>query len=205
MFSKSCLQTRSQDADVPLSSISRASKVRGTFLPQEYELAKFISDVENPHESWSTATPACEWDNVKCDDEGEVIDISWSYQGLLGTLHWEHLPRSVKFLDVSYNQLSGTLEFSALPPGLEKLWVHYNLFSGEVYFEHLPTGISVLNISRCDFSGFVDLSCLQHSSLAKAASGFDIRNNPKLQGSVPRNIVPTNAWWGIPNSWFTKG
>ena len=75
-----------------------------------YELEKFISDVESPHESSSTATPACAWDGVVGNDEGEVIVIAWYGRKLCGTLHWEHT-RSVKRLDVSNNALSGTRFF----------------------------------------------------------------------------------------------
>ena len=38
-------------ADNSATSASRAGKVRDIFLPQEYDLAKFICDIKNPHES----------------------------------------------------------------------------------------------------------------------------------------------------------
>ena len=189
--------------DNSATSVSRAAKVRGTFLPQEHELAKFISDVGNPRESWSTATPVCEWDGAKCDKQGEIIDISWAYRELRGILHWQHLPRSVTFLDISYNHLSGSVDFSALPRGLRNLWVHSNAFSGELHFEHLPPNIRVLNISSCDFSGFANFSYLQHSSLAQLGSYLQLKGNPRLQRSLSKKAVPKCAWWDIPNSWLT--
>ena len=194
---------KAEETDVPVPSSSRIGKVRGTFLPVEYELAKLISDVENPHESWSTTTPACEWDGVDCNDKGEVIEVSWGFRGLLGTLHWEHLPRSLTSLSVYNNQLRGPVDFSSLPRGLAHLWISSNAFSGELHFEHLPPGLRILNISNCHFSGFVDFSCLQRSSLAKGGSGFDMRNNPELKGSISKRAVPKGVWWGIPESFFT--
>ena len=189
--------------DNSATSVSRAAKVRGTFLPQEYELAKFISDVENPHASWSTATPVCEWDGVNCNKQDEVIRISWCSQGLRGALHWQHLPRSVRSLNIFNNLLSGTVDFSALPLGLVHLWVDSNAFSGELHFEHLPPNIRVLALSDCDFSGFVDFLCLQHSSLAQLGSSFSIKDNPRLHGSLSKKAVPKGVWWDIPNSWLT--
>ena len=41
---------KSEATYVPMSSVSRIEKVRGIHLSQEYELAKFTRDVENPHE-----------------------------------------------------------------------------------------------------------------------------------------------------------
>ena len=181
---------KAEETDVPVPSCSRIGKVRGTFLPVEYELEKFINDVENPHESWSTATPACEWDGVKCNDKGDVIRISWDGRKLRGILRWEHLPRFLTALSVCNNQLRGPIDFSSLPEGLTHLWISLNAFSGELHFEHLPPGLKILNISSCHFSGFVDFSCLQRSLLAKGGSGFDMRNNPELKGSISRRAVP---------------
>ena len=49
--------------------------------------------------------------------------IAWYGRKLREILHWEHLPRSVKRLNVCNNALSGTVNFSSLPRGLERLLV----------------------------------------------------------------------------------
>ena len=185
-------------------STSRAGKVRGMKLPLEYDLAKFISEIENPYPSWSTATPACEWDGVKCNNKGDVTEINWSSRQLRGVLHWEHLPQSLILLNIHNNQLCGNVDFSALPRGLQRMWIGENLFSGELHFKDLPPTVTVLNASSCRFSGHVDFLSIQHSSLAKTASGFDLLNNPALKGTVSRNVIPQDAYWGIPDSWIKE-
>ena len=189
-----------KDTGISKSPTSRASKVRGTFLPVEYELAKFISDVENPHESWSTATPACEWDGVKCNDVGEVNSIVWNGRTMCGTLHWDCIPRSVTNLELSANQLSGCVCFASLHQDVERMLLQNNRFIGELRLGDLPPRMRILNVSQNQFSGFVDLSCLQQTGI----TGFDITGNPNLEGSIPRGIVPKGCWWGYPSSWVQK-
>ena len=106
--------------DPPQSTTTRTGKVRGMSLPPEYELTKFISNVQGLYMSWSTATPACEWDGVMCREEGEVIRIAWHARELSGTLHWDSIPRSVKKMDLSSNELSGCINFASLPLDLKK-------------------------------------------------------------------------------------
>mmetsp|Transcript_2149 Transcript_2149/g.2903 ORF Transcript_2149/g.2903 Transcript_2149/m.2903 type:complete len:200 (-) Transcript_2149:39-638(-) len=186
-------------ADSPKGT-TRAGKVRGMFLPPEYELTKFISDVQNVHESWNTTTPACEWIGVTCSEQGEVSRIAWSGRGLSGTLHWGSIPRSVTYLELSGNQLSGCVSFALLPPVLERMWLQGNRFTGELHLEDLPPTMLILNISRNQFTGFVDLSFLKDSKI----TGFDITGNTNLQGSIPEGIQPKTVWWGIPADWIQK-
>ena len=183
-------------ADSPKGT-TRAGKVRGMFLPPEYELTKFISDVQNVHESWNTTTPACEWNGVTCSEEGKVSRIAWKTRGLSGILHWSSIPRSVTSIDLSDNQLSGSVIFASLPPGLERMWLQENMFTGELQLDDLPPTMRTLNIGANQFTGFVDLSFMKDSKI----TGFDITGNTNLQGSIPNGIQPKSSWWGIPADW----
>ena len=197
----SLLLCEAADATPPAA---RPGKVKGVALPQEYELAKFVRDVRNPHPSWDTHTPACEWNGVECDESKSISEVSWYSRALKGSLHWLYLPRTIQRARVMTNQLGGDVDFSALPELLLNLWVQNNLFTGELDFAHLPPNIDVLNVSNCQFTGFVDLSCLVHSNLAKPVAGFDITGNPGLNGTIARSHMPTRAWWNIPPSWIQE-
>ena len=165
--------------DAPKSSTTRAGDVRGMFLPPECELAKFISNVVNVHDSWNSATAACEWDGVTYNDKGEVFHIAWESRGLCSTLHWSSIPRSVTYIDLSDNQLSGCVSFASLPPGLESMWLQNNMFTGELHLHDLPPTTRTLNISVNQFTGFVDLSYLKGSKI----TGFEIT------GAVPPYLL----------------
>ena len=190
-----------EGTDFSSSPASCASKVRGTFLPQEYELAKFICDIENPDLSWSTETSACEWYGVECNGEGEVIRIRWHDRSLCGTPHWKYLPQSLFFIDLINNMLSGPVDFSALPLGLGYMYIQVNLFSGDLRFEILPAALIELNLSRCRFSGHVDLSNLVGTPLYQTDSYLNILGNPELTGSVRNFDYPRT--WHIPDSFLS--
>ena len=188
-------------ADVAPSA-ARAGKVKGVALPQEYELAKFVRDVKNPHPSWDTHTAACEWDGVECDKSKSIVDLRWRQRELNGTLHWLYLPRTIQQARLLMNRLGGDVDFTTLPQPLTCMWLQHNFFTGEPDFAHLPPNIDVLNVSSCRFTGFVDLSCLQHTTLMKPTAAFDITGNPGLRGKIARSHMPTQACWKIPASWI---
>ena len=78
----------------PKSTISLSSKKysRGSLLPVEYDLERLIQNISNPHPSWKSSTPACEWRGIKCSDSFSEIRSSenaYEQQGTFqGTTHY---------------------------------------------------------------------------------------------------------------------
>ena len=155
-------------------------------LPQEYELAQLVRNVGNPHSSWNTPTPACEWDGVICNKANETTVINWngfsnkSYKQLTGSLNFGYLPKTVhKFhvfitkvsgevplnvlscklvsLGLRDNELSGPLDLTALPPNMRDLDLSANRFTGEICLTELPSDLQYLSLDRNQLSGKVCL------------------------------------------------
>ena len=177
-----------QCADVPV----RAAKVRGGTLPPELELSRFLGDVHNLRSSWSVETPIHKWEGVRCNEEGNVEEISWPTFALRGTIHqWsylpstlrvlclgpmlgtgnelegklitEDLPRQVKRLVLSNNNFTGPVNFEAIPADVVKFDLFGNSFSGEVIFNNLPSRLEYFDLGRNEFSGKVCMAHLPHS------------------------------------------
>ena len=113
------------------SQIQRPAKVRGVGLPQEYELAQFISGIKNSHISWNTSTPACEWNGVICEDGKHVTNINWRERMLSGALRWNSLPRTVNKFSAAHNNHTGPVHLYVLPSHLIDLNLLRNSFTGE--------------------------------------------------------------------------
>ena len=130
-------------------TVTRLGKARAP-LPQEYELAAFIRDVENPYPTWNTSTPACKWKSVICSKEGRVQKVNWSWNGdhemprhfnyrkLRGILHWNELPGTITSVRVTENAFRGTVCFRALPHELVLLQLERNAFEGTLDLNELP-------------------------------------------------------------------
>ena len=189
-------------------------KVRGASLPTEYELVRFVQDVENTQESWNTHTPACEWKYVKCNDAGEVTALSWDYMYIKGSLHWAYLPQSLMLLDLSVNLLlgkvethfmpnnlddinleenffEGGLDLQHLPQQLKELCVRSNELVGNISFAFLPANIEVLILSHNSFTGNVDLCDLPSTLLFLHLHRNLFTGTPELR-FLPQNLIELN-------------
>ena len=150
------------------SIASRPSKVRGSFLPEEYELTRLIENITIPLKTWNDATPACKWDHVVCNDHERVTELLWSVvytRGTLsGTLQWHHLPKAIRgvFLQGNYfrNEIKGSIDVSTFPQTLQRFSVATGRFSGTIDFSTLPISLISLNLSYNFFTGLVDATCL---------------------------------------------
>ena len=168
-------------------AVGRTGKIRGTHLPQEYELAFLVENVTNQLLSWNTSTPACEWHGIKCDDGLNVSQIEWKFLisfKLEGTLRLDKIPKTVLYFDVSGNHLSGTIELAQLPQPLAQLWLHCNRFEGTVDLTHLPPNLTKLCLWHNNLSGGVDLSCLPSK-----ITYLNLSSN-KFTGSVDLEHLP---------------
>ena len=167
---------------------ARLGKTRGIALPQEYHLTRLVQNITKRHESWTTATKACDWHGVRCNAQKDVTSFQWSEyniptSSLSGTLEWsglphstrkfvvshnhlqgelvcEKLPTNLEELDLTNNRFSGTPQFSSLPPNLRILTLRNNRFSGELSFSKLPSRMVVLNLGLNKFSGAPELRFL---------------------------------------------
>ena len=155
----------------------RPGKVSGVPLPLEYDLARFVKNVEQDQDTWSTDTPACEWGGIDCDLELNVMGIYWYNGYLSGELDWNYLPRTVVELKLWGNQLEGNVPFECLPSSLENLGISDNKFTGTPNFLSLPPSIKYLSIAGNDFSGWVDFSVLPSS-----LRDIYLDRNKKLEG-----------------------
>ena len=133
-------------------------KTRNVPLPQEYDLARFVQDIEELPSSWSTETPACEWEGVTCFKK--VVAHVYARHSLEGFLQWDYFPRTVKWVNLSDNTLEGEIDFCTLPPPLYFFDLRYNCFSGRVDLTSLPQEMQELHLSDNEFSGPIDLSRL---------------------------------------------
>ena len=67
------------------------------------------------------ADDVCEWEGVTCNADGEVEEFHWmcKNENGTGTLGFEFLPWSIKYMQMFYNALSGTIQLADLPG---KIW-----------------------------------------------------------------------------------
>mmetsp|Transcript_17081 Transcript_17081/g.23680 ORF Transcript_17081/g.23680 Transcript_17081/m.23680 type:complete len:228 (+) Transcript_17081:61-744(+) len=202
------------DDTVPNLSYSRAAKVRGN-LPQEFELAQLIKDIENPLPSWNTSTPACKWKGVVCTDGIHISKIRWSRRttlpphlrtrslcgnGFSGRLHLQHLPQSLETLDVSVNRAHGSVDLTRLPHGLTLLYLNKNMLSGNVVFDCLPQTMKYLNLGNNQFTGCLDF---RHLPLTLTSLSCNDNNFDTL---VPvQNLPPELRYLHLQNNPELKG
>ena len=178
-------------------SSSHAGRQRGIVLPPEFDLARFASDVDlrEALTKCDTATPACEWPGVQCNDEGEVSIIDWTTCNLRGSLHWEYLPSTLEALVLGFNSLSGTVNFVCLPPQLNLLDLGNNKFSGEIAFEKLPRTMKTLFLSFNRFSGEVDFSGLPDQIEAVYLTANSFLTGTVQISSLPPSLKPGYRSW----------
>ena len=144
--------------DVTNTSVkSVLGKVRGAHLPQEYELSKFAANITHHRPSWSTSTPACEWENVFCKDNIHVTGIDWSCSHLSGSLRWDFLPLTLCTLSLMDNKLTGIVELDMFPQQIVYVTLVSNFFKGTIDVEKLPHSISGLDLEYNEFEGSLNL------------------------------------------------
>ena len=179
-----CSYTAADDTDAAQYR-SRAGKVRGAKLPQEYELVQFIVDIKNPHHTWNTSTPACRWAGVTCADHLHVTGLNWYMMALTGTPQWDSLPQTVYACNFYVNKLTGPFSTGILPTPLREIEIGRNEFMGNLDLQHLPHMLRILYCSANCFEGNVDLAhlpaSLQHLSL----------NDNKFSGNINLTCLPS--------------
>ena len=168
------------------------AKIRGVTLPEEYELARLIQNIENPLTSWNTHTPACSWEKVECNSEQQVLKINWSLTKLHGSLHAEHIPRHLYRFDVWHNKLHGAFTFVALPSSLVLLDLSKNAFSVAPDLSHLPPMLKELILRDNRLEGYVNLS-----SFPVSLTHLWLYSNPELGGDLNVAVLPRTLGYDV--------
>ena len=176
------------------AKISRLGKVRGSQMPVEYDLMRFIEGIKYPHSSWNTTTPVCKWKGLKCDENDNVETIMWRALGLQGRINVEYLPPKLSKLTLEDNILFDSFEFNSMPSSssLYILVISENLFSGTPNLYHLPPYLIDLDISDNHFSGYVDFSVMPIS-----LRYLYINNNKALKGMLDVNKAFKNLQYNV--------
>mmetsp|Transcript_41106 Transcript_41106/g.57204 ORF Transcript_41106/g.57204 Transcript_41106/m.57204 type:complete len:241 (+) Transcript_41106:58-780(+) len=204
---KAWIETNSSDTTLSTSSsnvtgTSRPSKVSAVSLPVEYDLMRLV---ENPPPSWSTDTPGCRWDRVRCNDKGDVILINWSgamgedtSKKLQGRLNVKYLPSELGNLSLQNNFLSGEFLFDQLPPKLEFINISINQFTGTPDFRHLPPFLVYLNMSDNRFHGHIEFDFV-HENLRQMSLAF----NAELEGFLKIRDELKNLYYTVARTKIT--
>ena len=204
---KAWIETNSSDTILSTSSsnvtgTSRPSKVSAVSLPVEYDLMRLV---EIPPRSWSTDTPGCRWDRVRCNDKGDVILINWSgamgedtSKKLQGRLHVKYLPYELGNLSLQNNFLSGEFLFDQLPPKLEFINISINQFTGTPDFRHLPPFLVYLNMSDNKFSGHIEFDFV-HENMRDIILAF----NTELEGFLNIRDELKNLYYTVARTKIT--
>ena len=103
-----------------------------------------------------------EWGGVKCDDEGDVVQIEWSdasRHGLEGSIDFQWIPPTVKTLKLEAHcfapSLIGSLDVHVLPRSLQvlRIYIYKTHPVGEITirgnFNDLPESIETFDTSGC--------------------------------------------------------
>mmetsp|Transcript_10617 Transcript_10617/g.14218 ORF Transcript_10617/g.14218 Transcript_10617/m.14218 type:complete len:204 (+) Transcript_10617:60-671(+) len=171
------------------SESTRLGKVKAA-LPQEYGLALFIKDIENPHPTWNATTPLCEWYGVTCDEEKNPTEfeyVGWHAlnEPLRGELSWAHLPDTIINLRFPGNELSGGIAVKDLPRAMTEVTLSSNKFTGELDLEGLPDTMECFEVDDNDLEGFTNMD-----KLPTNLSELNLGKNVKLQGVSRSSLLP---------------
>ena len=182
--------------DVPeVTRKSRVAKVSSCNLPQELELAHLVQDITNPHPSWKSSTPACEWAYLKCNERGEVSELIWKKSFKLDSNPSIYTYKRI-FIDgmepkaenafLGLGKIEGALHLAYLPRTLQLLDVSYQVkgLTGEVPWNYLPSNLEIFSLNSNKFSGSVDLT-----SLPPKMRRLGISRN-KFNGDVSLSTLP---------------
>ena len=156
------------------SDVVRSGKVRGTTVPVEYELSRLVSNISNPHKSWTTHNTVEKWQGVIFDNEiNAVHSIRWGRDPktnpfyftpeYCGSILWEYLSEGLVLFDVAFNALEGHVPLAKLPSTLQRMYVQVNKHIGPIDLQNLPCFLTELNLSFNDFSGSVAFNRLPQS------------------------------------------
>ena len=120
----------------------------------------------------------CAWWGVQCDDSSNVTKIVWNHDG---------------------PELHGSIDFAMLPPLLTWIGIHARNVEGDVGALAYPEGLEYILLSKCWFSGRLDLSCLP-----KKLKFFFVLENQIQQIGTIANLPETLAFFHLYEKFVTQ-
>ena len=172
--------------------VRKPARVRGPSLPQEYDLARVVSNISSRDPSWTTETHACAWHGVTCVVSGQVDEIKWPAMELRGTISWCHIPVTVQTVILGkyfswerLNKITGSLPVLELPPRLETFIIDANDMTGGIDLDELPSDLIYFGVAKNRFEGSVSLSCLP-----QGLTILDLQEN-LLYGELDLTTLPS--------------
>ncbi|KAM3681700.1 hypothetical protein ACJW31_12G018300 [Castanea mollissima] len=144
----------------------------------------------------STASSACMWHGIACNDEGSVAEINLAYSGLKGTLEnfdFLSFPNLLR-LDLRFNKLKGTIPMNiGMISKVQYLDLSINSFNGSLPLSLANlTQVYELDVSQNNITGKLD-SRLFPDGTGKSKTGllslknFLLQSN-ELVGRIPEEI-----------------
>ena len=180
-----------------MTDLVHRGKICRSVLPLEIQLTRLISGIENPHESWTSSTPGCQWEGVSCERDLKTLSIHWDtlYSNrssnpclLQGFLKWEYLPVNTVQMRFSTNAITGTLDTSLLPLGLAVFDGYSNYVSGRLELDALPATLKELEVRRNSFMGPLVLTHLPHGMVSLLLGSNRFTGTVNLS-ALPRSLV----------------
>ena len=164
--------------------LTRSGKVRGSVLPTEYELVRFVRNVSHSEPTWTPNTEACEWYGARCDDERILLELNWASIGLRGPLSWENMPRSLEHFRGSRNKLGGSLPLGCLSEKIHTLYLSDCELVSQLDLSEMPRIMKILCLAENNFEGSIDLNHLPHDL------NVLILSDNQLSGEISLNYLP---------------
>mmetsp|Transcript_21204 Transcript_21204/g.32992 ORF Transcript_21204/g.32992 Transcript_21204/m.32992 type:complete len:189 (-) Transcript_21204:94-660(-) len=168
-------------ADPSLGKVDKSS------LPQEILMDLLTQSVSNKERLYGGNEPRTnlsEWNYVKTNSAGEVVEIDWSFIHLRGSIDLRWVPLSTEQLAIQGNEFGGLIDFRVLPSALKNLDISNNDYAGSLFLEYLPAHLTYASMSMNEFIGEITLD-----KLPKSLQLLDISENC-LSGSVNFTQLP---------------
>ena len=157
--------------DPSLGKVDKAS------LPQQTLMELVLVTITDKEEICGPTENVCDifqWEGVRLNENGNVIEVNWFMRGLQGTVEVGWLPPTVERFNCSSNDLTGTLNLTSLPPPLRDFFLGWSKFYGAINLKHLPAKIHQIFLCQNRLTGTLCLKTLPHSLayLVLSKNGF---------------------------------
>uniref|UniRef100_A0A7S4PEH2 Uncharacterized protein n=1 Tax=Paramoeba aestuarina TaxID=180227 RepID=A0A7S4PEH2_9EUKA len=133
-------------------------------LPEEYPSrlveffqSKFLKTLDDAHD-------CCRWNDTQCNDEGEVVRVTWQGLSHIENLNYSWFPPSIVVLHViRTGTVDAALRTRCLPPKLKYLTLRLCLIGGTVDLTALPENLVEIGLDMNHISGSINLMNLPPS------------------------------------------
>ena len=140
-------------------------------------------------DNWSTDEPLGTWNGVTTDENGRVVELLLSGNGLSGPLPELGALINLTSLDVSFNQISGQIPDLRAITNLRDLYLANNQLTGSI-----PDLSALANLTNLDLSSNMLTGSIPALSALTNLSELSLHFN-KLSGPVPELSALSNLTW----------